>query len=191
MSYRCVIVDDEKPARDRVKRLLADHPDFECVGQAHDADSAVRLIDESRPDLCFLDVQMPEGDGFSVLERVKKMPAVVFTTAYDEYAVRAFDVRSLDYLLKPFDKRRFAEALERARKMLQQPAIPTEQILELLEEFRRGPNPAAPRISGKPLEGLRDQKSSPESPVTRFLKVSYTFQVPQKTIRPEKTPPVG
>ena len=114
MSYRCVVIDDEKPARDRIKRLLGQQVDFDCVGEAGDAASAVELIDQLEPDLCFLDVQMPEGDGFSVLERVRTLPRVIFTTAFDEYAVRAFEVRSLDYLLKPFSKPRFAEALDRA-----------------------------------------------------------------------------
>ena len=136
MSYRCVVVDDEKPARERVKRLLAAQAGFECVGEASDAASAIRLIDETRPDLCFLDVQMPEGDGFRVLEGVRELPAVIFTTAYDEYAVQAFEVGSLDYLLKPFDKKRFGEALERARQALERPSVPAARVLELLEEIR-------------------------------------------------------
>jgi DNA-binding LytR/AlgR family response regulator len=141
VSYRCVVVDDEKPARERVKRLLAEHADFECVGEASDAAGAVRLIDEVAPDLCFLDVQMPEGDGFGVLERVRRVPAVIFCTAFDEYAVRAFEVNSLDYLLKPFGKKRFAEALDRARQKLSGPPAPAERILELLDELRRSVSP--------------------------------------------------
>ena len=137
MSYRCVVVDDEKPARERIKRLLGRHAGFECVGEAGDADAAVRLIDELEPDLCFLDVRMPEGDGFSVLERVAKTPRVIFTTAYDEYAVRAFEVRSLDYLLKPFDPSRFAKALERARQTLERPALPAKTMQDLFDELRR------------------------------------------------------
>ena len=138
MTYRCVVVDDEKPARERVKRLLAGHADFECVGEAADAAAAVRLIDGVDPDLCFLDVQMPEGDGFDVLERVRKVPAVIFCTAYDEYAVRAFEVKSLDYLLKPFDKKRFAKALENARMALREPTGQAERMLDMLNELRRG-----------------------------------------------------
>lgn len=138
MNYRCVIIDDEKPARERLKRLLAAHEDMECVGEAADADAAVRLIDEVAPDLCFLDVRMPEGDGFSVLERAGRLPAVIFCTAFDEYAVQAFEIHSLDYLLKPFGKKRFAEALDRARQALQQPELPATRLLELFEELRRG-----------------------------------------------------
>jgi DNA-binding LytR/AlgR family response regulator len=138
MDYRCVVVDDERPARERLKRLLSGHGGFEVVGEAADADAAVRLIDEVSPDLCFLDVQMPEGDGFDVLARVKKIPNVIFTTAFDQYAVRAFEVSSIDYLLKPFGKKRFAEALERARKALEQRESSSARLLDVLEQLRDG-----------------------------------------------------
>jgi two-component system LytT family response regulator len=115
MTVRVVVVDDEKPARDRVRRLLRDHPDFELVGEAADVASAIQLIDRERPDLCLLDVRVPGGDGFQVLERVEHVPRVVLTTAFDEYAVRAFEVDSTDYLLKPFRADRFAAALARVR----------------------------------------------------------------------------
>jgi two-component system LytT family response regulator len=137
MSYRCVVVDDEKPAREKLKRLLAAHEDFEVVGEAADADAAVALIDATRPDLCFLDVEMPEGDGFDVLRRVKSIPNVIFTTAYDQYAVQAFEVRSLDYLLKPFGKRRLEQALDGAREALRRKSDPSERVLRLLEGLER------------------------------------------------------
>ena len=136
MTCRCVVIDDEKPARDRLKRLLAAHPDFRIVGEAADAEAAVRLIDETTPDLCFLDVQMPEGTGFDVLERVRHVPHVVFVTAYDHYAVPAFEVRSVDYLLKPVGRERFAEALDRARERIDA-AGPARRILDELDELRR------------------------------------------------------
>lgn len=138
MGYRCVVIDDEKPARERIKRLLADHPDFELVGEAANADAAVALIEAQAPDLCFLDVRMPEGDGFDVLGRLDALPNVIFTTAFDQYAVRAFEVHSLDYLLKPFSKRRFAEALERSRKVLERQPDSAERILGVLDQIRRG-----------------------------------------------------
>ena len=145
MSYRCIVIDDEKPGRDRVKRLLAAHPDFELAGEAADADAAVRLIDETTPDLCFLDVQMPEGTGFDVLERVRHVPHVIFVTAYDRYAVPAFEVRSIDYLLKPVGRERFAEALERARERIDA-AGSARRILNELDALRRlvGGGGAAP-----------------------------------------------
>ena len=142
MSVRCVIVDDEAPARARLKRLLAGHDDFELIGEAADVGAAVRLIDEKQPDLCFLDVRMPEGDGFDVLRKVKRIPRVVFTTAFDHYAVRAFEVKSVDYLLKPFSRRRFTEALERVRQSLRRPADPSGQVQQLLDELRGALQPA-------------------------------------------------
>ena len=142
MTCRCVVIDDEKPARDRVKRLLAAHPDFEVVGEAADADAAVRLIDETAPDLCFLDVQMPEGTGFDVLERVGHVPHVVFVTAYDRYAVPAFEVRSIDYLLKPVGRERFAEALDRARERIDA-AGSARHILDEIDALRRAVGPGA------------------------------------------------
>ena len=147
MTHRCVVIDDEKPARDRLKRLLAAHPDFEVVGEAADAGAAVRLIDETTPDLCFLDVQMPEGTGFEVLDRVGHVPHVVFVTAYDRYAVSAFEVRSIDYLLKPVGRERFAEALDRARECIDA-AGSARRILDELDALRRSVGPgaaAAPR----------------------------------------------
>jgi len=139
MSVRVVIVDDEKPARDRLHRFLGAHPGFVVVGEAADAPSAVALIDRERPDLCFLDVQMPEGDGFEVLGRVRHVPHVIFTTAYDQYAVRAFEVNSIDYLLKPFHAKRLTAALDRAREALrQEPTAGEGAVLKLLEEIRAG-----------------------------------------------------
>lgn len=147
MSFRAVIVDDEKPARDRLRRLLDEHPDFVVAGEAVDGPSAVELIDRECPDLCFLDVQMPEADGFEVLRRVRHVPKVVFTTAYDQYAVRAFEVNSLDYLLKPFSRKRFASALDRAREALRQPPASSPELLRVLEEIRAGlPRPAAAAV---------------------------------------------
>ena len=149
MKHRCVVVDDEKPARDRVKRLLAAHPDFELAGEAADAEAAVRLIDEATPDLCFLDVQMPEGTGFDVLQRVSHVPHVIFVTAYDQYAVPAFEVRSIDYLLKPVGRGRFAEALEHARERIDG-ADSARRILDELDALRRmvgrGAAAAAPAL---------------------------------------------
>ena len=147
MSRRCVVIDDEKPARDRIKRLLAAHPDFELAGEAADAEAAVELIDATTPDLCFLDVQMPEGTGFDVLDRVSHVPHVIFVTAYDRYAVPAFEVRSIDYLLKPVGRERFADALERARERIDA-AGPARRILDELDALRRSIGPAgveAPR----------------------------------------------
>ncbi len=136
-AIRVVIVDDEKPARERVRRMLADHEEFKVVGEAGDVEAAADLIDRVRPDLCFLDVKMPGGDGFEVLARITHLPRVIFVTAYDDYAVRAFEVNSLDYLLKPFTKKRFAAALDRVREALAEGA-PGSAVEALLERIRQG-----------------------------------------------------
>lgn len=120
MALRVVIVDDEAPARAKMRRYLADEPDVEVVGEAENGAEAVERIAELEPDLVFLDVQMPELDGFGVIETigVESMPRVVFVTAYDEHALKAFEVRALDYLLKPFTPERFAAVMEHARMQL-------------------------------------------------------------------------
>ena len=109
---RILIVDDEAPARDRLKRLLADIEGVELIGQAGDGLRAVELIEQERPDLVLLDIQMPGLDGFGVIEALEEPPPVVFVTAYDEYAIRAFEVNALDYLLKPISRAREAQAAE-------------------------------------------------------------------------------
>lgn len=115
---RLVVVDDEKLARDRVKGFLAKIPDVELVGEAEDGTSAVELIEKESPDLVLLDVQMPGGDGFSVLRGLKDPPHVIFATAYDEYAIKAFEVEAVDYLLKPFSRARLADAIDRVRQRI-------------------------------------------------------------------------
>ena len=112
---RLVVVDDEKLARDRVRGFLAKMSDVELVGEAEDGTTALELIEKEGPDLVLLDVQMPGGDGFSVLRGLKDPPHVIFATAYDEYAIKAFEVEAIDYLLKPFSQARLAEAIERVR----------------------------------------------------------------------------
>ncbi|HKA87894.1 MAG TPA: LytTR family DNA-binding domain-containing protein [Haliangiales bacterium] len=119
MTIRAFIVDDEPLARRRLRELCAREPDVEVVGEAGDGAAAVAAIRATRPDLLFLDVHIPELDGFGVLARLPgAVPAIVFVTAYDEYALRAFEVAALDYLLKPFDGARFQAMLRRARAAL-------------------------------------------------------------------------
>jgi two-component system LytT family response regulator len=138
---RALVVDDEPHGRERVAMLLAGRSDVAVVGECADGRQAVRAIRELRPDLVFLDVQMPELDGFGVLEEVgpAEMPAVVFVTAYDAYAIRAFEVNALDYLLKPVDPERLATALERAaeRVRLRAPGRADERVVALLEGLER------------------------------------------------------
>ena len=123
---RALIVDDEPLARTNIRILLRRHPEIEIAGEAGSGDEAVEQIRRMQPDLVFLDVQMPECDGFDVLELLgsKAPPAVIFVTAYDEYALRAFEAGALDYLLKPFTDDRFDLAVSRAREKLQQQRKP-------------------------------------------------------------------
>jgi two-component system LytT family response regulator len=129
MKLRVLIVDDEPLARHRLQRLLQAETDIEVLAECDDGRAAVVAIQESRPDLVFLDVQMPELSGFDVLAAVgaKQMPAVIFVTAYDRFAVQAFEAQAVDYLLKPFGEERVRKALERARQFL---AGGTQRALE-------------------------------------------------------------
>ena len=122
MKIRTLIVDDMPLARKRIKRHLGADPEVEVVGECPDGLSAVRAVRELAPDLLFLDVQMPEMDGFQVLREVgpELVPAVIFVTAYDQFALQAFDVHAVDYLLKPFGRERFHGAVERAKKQIRQ-----------------------------------------------------------------------
>jgi two-component system LytT family response regulator len=116
-ALRVLIVDDEAPARARLLALLAEHPEVTVTAACADGRAAVAAIEETRPDLVFLDVQMPEVDGFDVIARVgpERMPAVIFVTAFERHAVQAFEVQALDYLVKPFERARFEQALARAQ----------------------------------------------------------------------------
>ena len=117
---RTLVADDEPLAREGLRLLLADHADLEIVGEAADGNEAVRQVIELKPDLLLLDVQMPGGNGFDVLRLVAEqhLPAVVFVSAHDEFALKAFEVHALDYLLKPFKPARLRAALTRAREQL-------------------------------------------------------------------------
>jgi two-component system LytT family response regulator len=119
-AIRTIVVDDEKPARMRLLELLRREPDVEVVGTAAGGREGLDLIRAARPDLLFLDVQMPELDGFGVLEQLSldEVPVTIFVTAYDKYAIQAFDAHAVDYLLKPFSDERFEGALQQARRYL-------------------------------------------------------------------------
>lgn len=137
---RALIVDDEAPARRKLRELLGREADFEVVGEAADGVEAVEALRATRPDVVFLDIQMPRLDGFGVVQEVgvEEMPLVVFVTAYDEHALRAFEVQALDYLLKPFAPSRFQKLLERLRRQLGQgsPVDLAERIDRVLAAVR-------------------------------------------------------
>ena len=138
MSMRVIVVDDEPLARRGIRRFLNNDSSFEVVAECGDGASAIAAIRSSKPDLVFLDVQMPEMDGFDVLRKIgpEHFPAVIFVTAYDRYAVRAFDSNALDYLLKPFGRERFERALGRAKERIAKKLNPEDshRILAALEQ---------------------------------------------------------
>jgi two-component system, LytTR family, response regulator len=115
MPWRAILVDDEELARGYLRELLAPHSEIEISAECRNGFEAVKAINELAPDLVFLDVQMPKLDGFEVLELIDAKPAIIFVTAYDQYAMRAFDAQAADYLLKPFSAERFERALDRAK----------------------------------------------------------------------------
>ncbi len=157
LKIRTIIVDDVELARERVKILLDGDEEIEIVGEASNGREAAELIRNMNPDLVFLDIQMPKVSGFEVIEQigVENMPAVVFVTAYDEFALKAFDTGAVDYLLKPFDKERLKKALKRAKREIRR-EIPASEIEEklrrLLAEIKPPPK-YLKRIPVKQIDG--------------------------------------
>lgn len=126
---KALIIDDERLARIELRRLLEKHPEIEIVGEARDAEDALEQIGSLAPELLFLDIQMPGANGFELLEKLDRVPLVIFTTAYDEYALKAFEVSALDYLLKPVAPERLAAALEKIAGAKPRPSVSgTQQI---------------------------------------------------------------
>jgi len=122
---RTIVVDDEQPARELLREFLAAHEDVEIVAECANGFEAVKAAGQHEPDLMLLDIQMPKLDGFEVLSLLDRAPIVVFVTAYDEYAIRAFEVHALDYLLKPVSEERLARVLDRVREQLARPVPPS------------------------------------------------------------------
>jgi two-component system LytT family response regulator len=127
---KTLLVDDERLARAELRRLLAAHPEVDVIGEAANADDAAAAIAQAKPDLLFLDIQMPGRNGFELLADLPRPPRVIFTTAYDEYAFRAFEVSAIDYLLKPIDAARLAQALQRLRE-------PEPELVSRIQPTRR------------------------------------------------------
>jgi two-component system, LytTR family, response regulator len=129
LKLRTVIVDDEEPARLVLREYLSEHPEIKIIAECANGFDAVKVITESKPDLVILDIQMPKLNGFEVLELVDQPPAVIFATAYNQYAVQAFEIHAVDYLLKPFSKDRLNEALEHAKShMKKNKSIPVDAL---------------------------------------------------------------
>ncbi len=148
-SMRVLVVDDEELARVRIKELLADIPDVEVAGEAENGLRAVELVGELGPDVVILDIQMPGMDGFEVVEALTHVPLVIFATAFDEYAIKAFEVNSVDYLLKPISRERLGEAIERARSLLDDTPQLDDQMARLAGLIRSRDMRRLPVMKGK------------------------------------------
>ncbi|MGB7209725.1 MAG: response regulator [Pyrinomonadaceae bacterium] len=140
MKIKTLIVDDEPLARERVKRFLRDESDIKIIGEFGNGAEAIEAINEHKPDLVFLDIQMPEKNGFEVVKALdpKSMPSIIFVTAYDQYALQAFDVHALDYLLKPFNRERLHRAVSHAREHIEHKNLGNidERLASLIADIR-------------------------------------------------------
>ena len=145
---RTIIADDERLAREKLRIFLSSEPDIEIMAECQDGEQTIAAIRNYNADLVLLDIQMPRLDGFQALEQLRpeEMPVIIFTTAYDQYALRAFEAHALDYLLKPFDQERFHRALQRARELVgsTQERELTQRLLSLLSQVRSGAPSATP-----------------------------------------------
>ena len=133
MAIKAIIIDDERLARNELKKLLHEHDEVEIIDEAANADEGVEKIELQNPDLIFLDIQMPGKTGFQLLEELERAPHVVFTTAYDEYALKAFEVNALDYLLKPIEPKRLTDAIQKVQYEM------TKEVTDANAPFNRGP----------------------------------------------------
>jgi two-component system LytT family response regulator len=180
-AIRVVIADDEPPARAKIRRFLAGDPTVAIVAEAGSGLETIAAVERTSPDLLFLDVQMPEPDGFGVLAALDPaaLPHVIFTTAYDEYAVRAFEVHALDYLLKPFDEERFRKALRRAGEQIERNtgevtrrgdrALGIGGRVDLLGPGQPQDGPASALPWEERLQRLLDEAQPPARPLERIL----------------------
>ena len=134
MQIKTIIIDDEPLARQVIREFLGAFPQVGIIAECENGRQAVAAINQHQPDLIFLDVQMPGLNGFQVLEKIEPLPAIIFSTAYDEYAIRAFEVNAVDYLLKPYDRERFAAAVQRALERRAGGGVEMERLLRLLQQ---------------------------------------------------------
>jgi len=139
MKIRTIIIDDEEPARILVKGFLNNHTEFELIGEYADGFSGLKAINEQKPDLVFLDIQMPKLTGFELLELIESKPLIVFATAYDQYAIQAFEANAIDYLLKPFSRDRFAQAISKVVVKFNNQVNDQPVIKSLVQSFDEKP----------------------------------------------------
>jgi len=134
--YSTIIVDDEPLARKIIKEYLQDYPEVKIAGECRNGRQAVKTINEEKPDLVFLDIRMPGMDGFEVLEHLDLMPRIIFTTAYGDYALKAFEVNAIDYLLKPYDRKRFSTAIQKAIGRGTKPEDDVDRLLRVVQQVK-------------------------------------------------------
>lgn len=135
MNMKAIIIEDESPAREIVKTFLSKHNEIELCGEFGDGFSGIKAIKEIEPDLIFLDVQMPKITGFEMLELIDKAPEIIFTTAYDQYAIKAFEMNAVDYLLKPFSQERFDQAVNKAKTKIKEENQEPEKVKKVIEKM--------------------------------------------------------
>jgi two-component system LytT family response regulator len=135
-NYSTIIVDDEPLARKMIKEYLQDFPEIRIVGECRNGRQAVKAINQDKPDLVFLDIRMPGMDGFEVLEHIDLTPHIIFTTAYGDYALKAFEVNAIDYLLKPYDRKRFSKAVQKVIDRSTKSSDEIERILDVLQQSK-------------------------------------------------------
>lgn len=134
-KIKAVIVEDSRLARNELKELIKSHTEIEIIGEAENVDEGFELINKIQPDLLFLDINMPEKDGFELLKMLDNVPITIFTTAFDEYAIKSFEYNALDYLLKPINAKRFSQAIEKVKKNLQEKEIKSHRKLALSNQI--------------------------------------------------------
>ncbi|MCX8011187.1 MAG: response regulator [Ignavibacteria bacterium] len=134
-SIKAVIIDDEKLARDIVKKYLEPFSDFEVIAECSNGFEGIKIINEQKPDVIFLDIQMPKINGFEMLELIEEHPIIIFITAYDQFAIKAFEVNAVDYLLKPFSEQRFKEAINKALFYLKNKKQQINKVTELISNL--------------------------------------------------------
>ncbi len=202
-KIKVIIIDDERLSREELKKALSAYDDFVLVGEAENADSAKDLIETQKPDLIFLDIQMPEKSGFDLLESLDNVPEVLFVTAYNQYAVQAFEVNALDYLMKPIREERFSKAIEKVRNAIKQKSsldnavadrkifikdgekrffIPLDEIylIESLENYTRlffQGNKALQRRSLRQWEEILDENTFFRINRTEIINIKYIQEV--------------
>ena len=183
---RVIVADDERPARSFLVALLRSFEDVAVIGEATSGKEAVAMIEKEKPDLAFLDWQMPELDGMGVVRQLRKqsLPLIAFVTAYDEYAVRAFEVNAVDYLLKPVDKSRLRETLNRAQDRMEHAEIVAEQasrVGQALDAYESSARPPfLERIPGSPSRGSRDRPGAADRVHRRRRRAAEDHDEPQR-----------